>query len=591
MDGIGHWLRRADVQIAALCVAVALVLGLTYFGFRPPYHHYLPMIHLAQHPGAFALDPVLAGSVYLQASVYYKLVHRLALPITNDVFGLALHLALNAALVWLTYRAARRHLGLVDPVQALTLAFIACFFYSKFVEGAVAAPISFNTPTPTGLAHLAGMAALLLLLERQFLVAAALAALSVAVAPKGNVLIVPGLALYMLIDRGVPRRALIWSLIPIGYVAWRALAPPTAPMSAAEASELIRFILVREEGDALLAEQRWPAWVLLAASFALFPLLARQFESRALRWLGWAFWIVTLAAVAVDLIYPLLYRQYPLPLLAMVAIPLAAKHFLFLFGAMVAAWLLSAPRLAECERLAALLGFVVLKAAAPQFIVAALIVLVGVGLLRLVPRLRKVWLPPVPLTLAVVLGAFVIARSGVSYLGPSWVDHVAYRHTGNWSAGVFAEAAAWQAWKALARRTEDFPLLAVYRRESGPEWLSEGPFMSHTWPHLLSGKSPFATIPASAYLDLKLWYEAQRRWEIRETILERLNAGRPIDATPLGRVTIRKERLPLEIDDTLTGFLAKRKVRILAPISTAHLFPADAPQERIGGYVLVRFGG
>ena len=62
------FLRRTDVQAIVLVGAITLVVALTYWGFRPPYANYLPMLHLARNPEAFPLDSILANSVYLKAS-------------------------------------------------------------------------------------------------------------------------------------------------------------------------------------------------------------------------------------------------------------------------------------------------------------------------------------------------------------------------------------------------------------------------------------------------------------------------------------------------------------------------------------------
>lgn len=593
-------LHDRRTQIVLLGMAIFIVVSLTYFGFRMPYHYYLPMIHIAQNPGAFGLDPVLANSVYLKASIYYDLIAYTGIPITNDVLGLGLHYALNGMVLWLLWQVARDVLNIKDPLAALTLVLVSCFFYSKFVMGATASPIAFNTPTPTGLAQIAGMAALLLLLRRQYLAAAILAALCVGFNPKGNILIVPGLVFYLLIDRDVPRRALLWALVPLGYVAWRAL-DPAAGIAPEDASRMIVNIMQREQEDGLFSAQPPLAKILFAVAILSWPVLARQIPNPAFRRLGWAFLTVTVGAVLVNLIYEPYAAQYPIPVLIMLAIPLTTKHFLFLYAVAIVAWILTTDRLSWHERVSLLIAFVVLKVFVPQAALAAAIAIAGVGLPRLyawaagpqsapLRALAMVSIVPLPVVMSILLGGFVLMRSGTSYLGPSWIDRIAYRETGTWSTGVFANQATWRAWQQLGKQSGDFPLLAIYRLEASPyPGIPPGKYTSHTYAAVTARKSPFATLPAGAYLNLKLWRESQKRWEIRQEILERLNAGRPIDDSFIGTVTIRKEGLQLPINETLTGFLKKRRARILVPSALAPLFPASVPKERVGAHVLIDF--
>jgi hypothetical protein len=295
-------LKEQNTQIVIAIIAIFVVVSLTYFGFRAPYHHYLPMIHLAQNPGDFGLDPVLSNSVFLKASIYYDLITLANIPITNDLLGLMLHNALNGLMLYLLWKITRTVLGVKNSVSAILLVLSSCFLYSKFVLGVAAMPITYVTLTPTGLAHLAGMFALLLLLQRQYLAAFILATLCVGLNPKGNILIVPGLVFYLLIDRSIPRRAILWATLPIGYVLWRAI-DTTTESSIEDASRMIINIMRREQEDGFFSEQPVLMQLAFVATVLSWPLLAKQITNLSLRKLGWAFHLTTSGAVLFNIIY------------------------------------------------------------------------------------------------------------------------------------------------------------------------------------------------------------------------------------------------------------------------------------------------
>ena len=260
------------------------------------------MIHLAQNPGDFGLDPVLSNSVFLKASIYYDLITLANIPITNDLLGLMLHNALNGLMLYLLWKITRTVLGVKNSVSAILLVLSSCFLYSKFVLGVAAMPITYVTLTPTGLAHLAGMFALLLLLQRQYLAAFILATLCVGLNPTGNILIVPGLVFYLLIDRSIPRRAILWATLPIGYVLWRAIDTTTGS-SIEDASRMIINIMRREQEDGFFSEQPVLMQLAFVATVLSWPLLAKQITNLSLRKLGWSFHLTTSGAVLFNIIY------------------------------------------------------------------------------------------------------------------------------------------------------------------------------------------------------------------------------------------------------------------------------------------------
>jgi hypothetical protein len=188
---------------------------------------------------------------------------------------------------------------------------------------------------------------------------------------------------------------------------------------------------------------------------------------------------------------------------------------------------------------------------------------------------------------------FVAVRSGVSYASPTWADRIAFRHTSNWTSAVYADDTDWIAWEAL-HKFSDFPLLPIYRIARNPDAevaLRVGEYSSHVFANVVSNKSIFALLPAFAYGNLDIWYEYQRRWWIRMEILRRLNAGHPIDDSPIGVVTIAKEGIEISIDDSIVGFLAKRNARLLIPSDAERLFPNAIPRQSVEHHILLSFGG
>ena len=151
---------KADGLVArvVLIVICALVLTLTYFGFSPPYSIYIPLVHVALNPGEFSADPVLSTSVYLRASIYYDAIALIGFPITKDFLGLAMHYILNGSVMYLLYFVARKKLGITERSSAICLVISLSLITSTFVLGSLSSVITVKTPTPTGLAHIAGMA-------------------------------------------------------------------------------------------------------------------------------------------------------------------------------------------------------------------------------------------------------------------------------------------------------------------------------------------------------------------------------------------------------------------------------------------------
>lgn len=589
--------RVAAVERWAIWAALSAILAATYFGFSPPYHHYLTLIAKAQDPEAFPLDAILTNSTYIKASVYYRVLAATGLPITHDVVGLILHFGLNALIFLGAVAVVRRRLAEGEGAVAVLAVLVTCLFYTKLVEGARATPISYITPTPSGLGHLLGMAALFLAMARRPAFAALATTLCLAVAPKGNVLLVPALMLWPLLDRALPRWAALWAVAPLVYAGVMAASGSGAAMAPADKAFMLDAVLRREEGDGVFTAQPWLVNLLLPAALLATPWLARRFADGTARALLWSLALPVAGGWVVMLLFPLgLSKVLAVPTLLMVSIPQSTKFFIWLFLAMALVLVLRDRRLAWYEKLGLVTALLVLRpfpahAAAAAALVAATGALVAVRLRRGAPPSHAVPLAPL---VAVMVVAMLGLRLGHSYPGPSWFDRVAFAHTGNWSAMVFADEPTWRSWEEL-RDLPDVPLVAIYENHGRaipgvrPHRGGER-FTTHTFAHVVSRKTPFHLLPAHGYTDRALWDELQRRELVVVELLRRVNAGEPVGDAWLGTLPAVKEGLPVRIERRLVDFLAERKMAVLAPAETDGLFPADLPRRPVGAMVLVGFG-
>lgn len=581
--------------------ACVLVLTFTYFGFSSPYSQYLLMTHLVAYPGDFANDPVLSGSVYLKASIYYWIIGILDLPITNDILGMALHFILNGAILYLLFYVAKTEFACKTTSLSLIVVLSLCFMTSSIVLGSLSSAITIKTPTPTGLAHIAGMSALLFAFRKKIGIAVLFATLSIALTPKGTLLIVPALFLYCLIDKEISRRTILWFAIPFGYIIWRLAESPVAVMSAAETTEMVDMIMRREDEDGQFIAQPLLASIYLAATILTFPLLAQTTANRAARKLGYALAFVTGGAVLFNIAYSYLFHYFPVPLLVMISIPQATKFFVFVYLLFAVSWIVQTEIFYWHEKVALVFALVLLKPLPVQSFIVLFLITISVFVPRLVTcplRLRSIKdllvtlntrierRIPLPFALGALLCLFLIVRIGDSYVSPKSIDARAFQNIGSWSAGVWADEDAWNSWKTLTA-SGDFPLLAIYEQKP-PNVPPQ--FGTHPAAYVISRKSPFATLPAHAYLDIRLWRESQKRYEIRRQLIDRINSGQPITDDFLGAVTIRKENVDIEINDTLFGFLSKRKARLLVPVKIDQLFPRSLQRKAVGNSaVLITF--
>lgn len=587
--------RRIDRTMMILALIAVLIF--TYFGFSPPYHHYLPLIAKSADPQTFPLDTTLANSTYIKASIYYSLIRWLHLPITSDLVGLTLHISLNLAVVLLATSVVRARLADGDSNNAFLVVLLSCFFYSKLVEGARSTPISTITPTPTGIGHLLAMTALLLAMARRPALAAIAATLCLAVAPKGNVLLPAALLLWPMFDRTMSRKAAAWALVPLGYVAYMAIGGQSASGSPADRAFMLEQIMLREEGDGLFLHQPWLTNVLLPAAMIATPWLIRRFSDPTARAMAWALLLPTAIGWLLMLVYPLgVQTILPIPALVMVSIPQATKPFIWLFAVMLCLLILRNRNLVWYEKTGLLLGIFVVKP-----LVAHVLLAIGLAiavLLAWLVRRRMNWEPRfdfsqsrilVPLVLA-----FLFLRVGITYPGPAWIDKIGFVNSGTWSAMVFADDDSWKAWRSL-KAEPDFPLLAIYENKArdNPHLAAHREslrYVTHTYPNVISGKTPFWLLPAHGYGNRGVWDELQKREILIRAVMENLNNGHSIGDLYVGTVPAIKEGTPIRVEGMAVDLLHRHGAGILVPQELSPLFPPDLYRRQFGTHVLIRFG-
>lgn len=590
MTGLGDRRRETALMLATFIIFVCA----TYFGYIPPYQHYLPMLAKARDPSLFPLDIHMQNSTYMRASIFYPFLHLTQLRIENDAIGFSLHIVLNSLLFTLAATAIRRRLADGDRTLALLAALVSCFFYTKLVEGSRATPVSFITPTPTGIGHILGMAALFVAMLRRPALAAILATLCVAVAPKGNILIVPVLGLWMLLDKSLPRRAVLWIALPLAYIGYMA-ATTTTSIPPDQKYSMLKMLIHREEEDGLFTYQPWLTNILLPAGLIFAGWLARRSADSTVKSLLWALIVVTGGGWLLMLVYPFgLDRMFPVPLLIMLSVPQSTKYFIWLALTAGLVLALKDSRLAWYEKVGVVLALIALR---PFPLHAALAAAIG-GMVA-----ASVWwrhrqaiaasgrVSPA-LVIPLILVAFLGTRIGHTYVGPAWIDRVGFTHYGSWSTLVFADDETWTAWKSL-EPLPDFQFLSIYRSRPGRiGGFSDGrPVLNfHPAANVAAAKSQFWSVSVHGYNDPPLMTEIMLRTEVVYEMVRRLEAGQTLDGFRMGTVFVKKEGINLPIEQDVVEFLTQRKMILMIPIDLDHLFPAHLPRRRIGGQTLIGFG-
>ena len=589
---VGPGAKRQET--ALMMAAFAIFVCATYFGYQPPYQHYLPMLAKARDPGLFPLDIHLQNSTYMRASIFYPFLHFTQLRIEDDVVGFGLHLVLNTLLFAGAVAVVRQRLTDGDRALALLAALVSCFFYTKLVEGARATPITFLTSTPTGIGHILGMAALFLGLGRRPALAAILATLCVAVAPKGNILIVPVLGLWMLLDRSLPRRAVLWIALPLGYIGYMALST-TSSIPPDQKYQMLQMLMSREQEDGLFIYQPLLTNLLLPAGLVFAGWLARKSADPTVRSMLWSLIVVTGGGWLVMLIYPFgLDRLLPMPLLVMLSVPQATKYFIWLTLTAGLVMALKTEKLSWYEKVGVVLALIALR---PDPLHAVLALGIGgavglsAGLRRRAGTKPSRRIRPT-LAIPVILIVFLFSRIGHSYVGPNWIDRIGFAHSGSWTSMVFADEDTWKAWESL-RPLPDFQLLAIYRTHPGKiGGFSDGtPHLSfHPAANIAAGKSQFWSVAVHGYNDPPLMKEILLRSEVVFEMVHRLDTGESLDGFRMGTVPASKEGIDVVIEQNVVDFLIQRKMMLMVPTDVVPLFPADLPRRQIGGQTLIGFG-
>jgi hypothetical protein len=575
--------RSSDLGRMLMIGGLGLFVAVAYFGFAPPTHHVLELLAKARDPALFAANPFLSDPGVFGPSLLYPLVRLLGLPLGNDILGLILHLTAGFLILAAAVGVVRRRLTGGDQTAALLTVLIGCFFSAKLLLGVEAAPVPFHVPTPAGIAHLLGFAALLAGLDRRPAWAAIAASLCVAASPDGNLLLALAVPLWLAFDRSLPNLSRLWGLLPLaasGLMLGIVAALPPRAIDAATA----------------LAGQTPLAGALLALACVWAIREGSKTDEPTLR--GWL-WALTGPILAAGLGLLLLLLVAPTqtdPLLSVLSLAEASAYPTWLVLTVMVARLAISTRLAGLERLLLLGALLVL---APHAVAVG--IAVGLALFaRLLLLIREklgsglgTGLVPAS-TLVPLLLLLLLVRSGADLASPAWIDRTALAHSGRWSAGTFADESSWAAWENLVP-LPDFPLVALYdnRAYQVPEVKAvalPGALVVHPEANLAAGKSPFLAPPGFVSSDPVLQREAALRDGAIAELIHTLGRGEVLSSQPVGSVRVGADHATIQIPVSLETFLTERRMAVLVPPGLARLFPADLPRRAVGEQVLIGFG-
>ncbi|MFD2234444.1 hypothetical protein, partial [Phaeospirillum tilakii] len=378
-------------------------------------------------------------------------------------------------------------------------------------------------------------------------------------------------------DRGLGRRRL-WAAAPLlaGAATLTALAASAGPLPSPAPQPKLALALT-------LATAAWAIRVGIRA------------EDVTLRaWLASLGGGMVLAA-AVGLGAPALGLALPSPLDRIDLLALTAP----------AGWLILSVALARAvtdsaagglERLLRLGAVMVLAPSAPATAAA-----IGLGLLARFLRLLReklAWIPGAGLAPAAILPALLLAllvtRGGTLSFAPGWIDPVALAETGRWSEGVFADAATWRAWRALAP-LPDRPLVALYDNRAyhaadRARVAAPGRLVTHPAANLAAAKSPFLPPAGLLPADPALRDEAARREAVIRDLVNTLERGETLSPLPVGQIAPAPGRPLVDVPQSIETFLTQRHMTIVTSPGVARLFPPALPRRTVEGQVLIGFG-
>ncbi|CCG42285.1 hypothetical protein [Magnetospirillum molischianum] len=576
--------RSSDLGRILMIGGLCLFVAFTYFGFAPPYHHVFELLAKARDPNLFPADPFLNDPGAFGPSLFYPLVRLIGLPLGNDIFGLTLHLTAGALILSAAVVVVRRRLTGGDDAAALLTVLIGCFFSAKLLAGVHAAPIPLHAPTPEGIAHLFGMAALLAGLDRRPALAALAAALCVTASPEGNILIALAAPLWLALDRSLPRYSVLWGLLPLGAVALMLRVVAALPPQGFGG------------GVAMAGQTPLAAILLILACVWVIRQGRKPDGDPTLRAWFWVLAGLTLVAGTVLLVLSFIPSLPPIPLVSVLSLPLASAYPTWLILTVAVARIAVSTRLAGLEKLLLFTALLVLTPSPVAVGFAVALALFARFLLLVREKLGcgiGVRLAPAS-TLVPVLLLMLLVRSGTELASPVWIDRIAFGHSSRWSAGVFANESTWAAWEALAP-LPDFPLVALYDNLAYQvvdlkAAALPGALEVHSAANFAAGKSPFLAPPRFVSADPDLEREAALREAVIVELVHTLGRGESLSSEPVGLVRLGNDRPVINIPVSLETFLSQRRMAVLVPPGLARLFPAALPRRAFGEQVLIGFG-
>lgn len=524
--------------------------------------------------------------------------------IEHDIIGISIYLALSTLVLLSSFFMFKNYFGLKDSVDALFSVFLCCFLYYEFVYGARPSILPPISNTPSAFAHIFAYISLYFLLSGRILIAALLATLCLSLQIRQQFILFPIMFIYVVLNQDIRNRDLLYLVIPISYVVYVMYGASLQEASGASHQQLIEMsedILQREGSDGSFHRQPILANLLFIFSFIVFPFIVNRFENHSLRVLGWSMFFITGSASLFSTVYNYVgYKFVPLPSLILLGVPFATKFYTFIICAMVIALVLRTSALHWYEKLSAGIAIVILKAILLHIGVASAVVLAGIGVPRLIARMsnthvkdwpvvRHVGHIPLGILLPSIVMLNVVMGIPKSYIGPDKIDPVAFRHSGSWTADIWAKDSAWIAWKKLRDIDQGKGLIAFFE-VTKDRWGHGFKYLSTPYASIIARKPEFPSYPTLAYQNRPLWHEAHRREVVAERMRDLLNRGKVIDDTVVGTILNLKFGLPIEVNDSLPNFLANREILVMVPRELDPLFPERITRLVVDDYVLLIFG-
>ena len=562
---------------------------------------YLTAYLFAKDPSILPNDWYFTNSVLYKGSILYDLVKISGLPISHNLVAAALYVLFSVVALYYCYRLISEHFDVDSRSEALLLLLLGCFLFFKFLETTRASVLgSVAAPNPTAVAHAIAFVSIYYLVAGRLVLGLLATTLTIAIAVKGNFILVPIAALYIVLNRQIPNWKLVYMAIPLAFVLTRPGGNDVNSLGYEELLQLCEAAIWREENEAALNLQSPWALGLMIATFFVAPMLIKRFEDTSLRSFAWSVYAISLVGFIFGYFYTAVgYKIFPHPLLILIAPPRAMKFYTFIISMMFFAWALRTQALVWYERIAAVLAMVVLKGSFFGIAAAAVIATTGIAL----PKLLRRWtntepadLPGVrvasgycqriglPVIVPLLLSAMILVRTPESYPGLTNIDKTAYMHIRIWSGRLFTDDATWSSFKALRQTPSKAPLLAYYRLKEDSKRVAISKYFN-----VVAQKPHFYANPAHHYLSPKNWDEAFLRELVVLKLGELLNSETSVSGRVVGEVADRRLGVPYQIDLTFDQFFKDRGATIFIPSEKAGLFSPNLPREKIGDYVLISF--